>query len=264
MYKIKVGDYKCIYVNTEKKTKHFSEVCFLGDVHYGSKQCDYEYFKKTVNLLKEKNCYIVLMGDLIENATKNSVGAGWNEQVIGPQKQKTDLIEILKPIKDQIIGSVKGNHEERTYKATGSDPMHDIMAVLGISDRYFGWEFYGIISGGKTAYKIYAVHSTMGNKTGGLGLNASYRDIAQTIRVDIIARGHNHKNDISYFNYREIDGINNHVSTGEGCLLLTGHFLKRAGSYAAAKPYGGSPSGSRIMRLMHNHHKEKQMEDYRI
>jgi len=84
------------------------------------------------------------------------------------------------------------------------------------------------------------------------------------VRVDIIARGHNHKNDISYYNFREFNSINNYVSTGEGCLLLTGHFLKRAGSYAAAKPYGGSPAGARIMKLKHDHHDEKHIEDYRI
>ena len=43
----------------------------LGDVHRGSQQFDETLFLKTINKIqKDKSCYTILMGDLIDNALK--------------------------------------------------------------------------------------------------------------------------------------------------------------------------------------------------
>ena len=63
-----------------KKGKDYAEVIFVGDCHNGSPQFDKLRFLKMLDYCREKGIYVFLMGDLIEMATRDSIGAGVYEQ----------------------------------------------------------------------------------------------------------------------------------------------------------------------------------------
>lgn len=228
-------------------------LAFLGDVHIGGKTCNLERFQEVIGVLKEKKARVVLMGDILECASKRSVAAGWVEQVLSPDDQIDTAVQCLEPIKDQIIGSVMGNHEYRIYKEVGLDVAGQLMHKLDRGKFYVGWEFYGTITGkssGKSvAYGIYAVHSQTGNKTGGLGLAQMQRDFSSIVHADIVAKAHNHKNAFEQYICNTINTSCRSVEEKVINIICTGHYLKRANSYAAGKPYGGTPDGTHLLHM---------------
>jgi hypothetical protein len=177
-----------------------------------------------------------------------------------------ELVEILKPYKDRIIGVLCGNHEDRTWKECGIDPTSDICALLDISDRYFKWEFHGIVTGGAggRSYTVYAVHSKSASKSNGLELNMVQRDIGGIVDADLCMKAHGHKNAFDTYMVNKINANNNTVIPCERAILLTGHFLDRANSYPAAKPMGGSPKGCRAVYMQMEHNKPRRIWDERI
>jgi poly-gamma-glutamate capsule biosynthesis protein CapA/YwtB (metallophosphatase superfamily) len=167
---------------------------------------------------------------------------------MNPKEQIEYLREFLKPIAPQCMGFLRGNHEERTYKLAGVD-ICDILCYE-LKMPYCGWEFFGVITGDKRAYTIYAVHSYQTNKTGGLALNMVERDIEKMMgNIDIVMRGHTHKSAYQYSEYFDIDSHNNAVSIRKRACVITGHFLNRANSYAAAKVLRGDPPGTIALEL---------------
>ena len=81
----------------------------LGDVHLGALTCEVDKFYETVQYILQSGSLCVLMGDLMEAASKHSVGAGWAEQTQSPQVQLDALVEVLTPIAPQIVVLLEGN-----------------------------------------------------------------------------------------------------------------------------------------------------------
>jgi UDP-2,3-diacylglucosamine pyrophosphatase LpxH len=229
----------------------------LGDLHAGSHTYNEAKTLEIVKFIYEENCVWVGMGDFCENATKRSVGSGVYQQTMTPDEQEKYIIRLLEPIADKCIGYVKGNHEERAYKDSAHDMADSICFKLGMP--YCIWEFFGIISGLKRAYTVYAVHSSSGSKTGGSALNAAERDIEKMLNVDIIMVGHNHKRAYHDAESFDIDSRNNCVTVRQKAIVMTGHYMERDKSYAAAKPMRGDPMGTIALRLIMDQHKEKKI-----
>ena len=76
-----------------------------------------------------------------------------------PQKQIELIIEILTPIKDKIIFFCIGNHEERTFRQTGSDPGYTMCLGLGCLDKYNYVHGFITIKAKDKIYKLYATHN---------------------------------------------------------------------------------------------------------
>ena len=109
-------------LNPKKDTK-YAEVVFVGDVHYGSPQCNLKKFLEQLDYCLKHKIYVFLMGDLLEMATRTSVGAGIYEQETIGQSQYEKMVGFLHPLADKklILGMHAGNHEDRVYQATGID-----------------------------------------------------------------------------------------------------------------------------------------------
>jgi len=230
----------------------------FGDLHIGSKFYDEKKATEVRDWIKNNHCIWVGMGDFCENANKRSVGAGVYEQFMNPKEQIAYLREFLKPIAEKCIGFIRGNHEERTFKDSGVDIADIICYELSIP--YCGWEFFGSVAKEKKAYTIYAVHSYSANKTAGLALNMVERDIEKMLDVDIILRGHTHKRIHQISEAFEIDSRNNAVIVKQRAIVITGHFLNRSDSYAAAKPYRGDPKGTIALELEMRHKYDKTIK----
>jgi len=105
----------------------------LGDVHYGHRSCQVEKFQKMVDIIRdEPNHYWFCGADLTENSGRHSIGGGIYEQLIPPQRQQDEIIEIIRPIAHKCFFMSHGNHGYRSYKEVGLDPDMNIAKAFDI------------------------------------------------------------------------------------------------------------------------------------
>ena len=212
----------------------------LGDFHLGHPECRLDLIQKAIQWVNDNHAMVILAGDLIENGTKTSVGKAVYEQLMEPQEQVNKIVELLQPIRDHIIAGYRGNHEDRTYVASGMDPMANICSSLGVP--YFGYElFAAIVAGGKEGHTrthlIYANHSNSGHKNSGLAVAAVQRDWTFT-NADILIKSHDHHLDYSGDQtVLEMDSGEMVVRDKRQHIVLAGSALSRANTYAGKKPY---------------------------
>jgi predicted MPP superfamily phosphohydrolase len=119
------------------------QLMVLGDIHIGDPLCDLQLVKNTIKYIKETpNCYVILNGDMINNALKTSKSDIYTE-TMSIEDQQDLLIELLEPIKEKILFICSGNHEYRTHLAAGINPLRYVARELGIpKDCFSDYESY--------------------------------------------------------------------------------------------------------------------------
>ena len=203
----------------------------VADVHIGARECDIEGFEAFLHrIAKDKDAYIVLCGDIINNGIRDSLTNVY-EETMPPSAQIEKAAELLAPVKDKILGAVGGNHEARSRKAVDLDPMHTIMVMLGIGYLYrTNFAFLRIIlSNGntKSRYALMLIHGKTENKK---------RQFAYAVEgVDAIISGHTH-NGIVEKPARLVFTSRNNVMV-KPLVSLTATSWLTYGGYAAAALY---------------------------
>lgn len=175
----------------------------FADWHVGDRFCDIERIKNDIDILKKsKDHYAICVGDLMNNAIKSSVSNIYSEK-ISPQEQIERIVEILAPVKDRILYMTAGNHESRTFKEAGLDPMAVVAAKLDLSDRYS--KNGGVLSFSigrdrtntprnstrRIKYYFYILHGTGGGSKPGAKINRLV-DLASIVDADIYIHAHTH------------------------------------------------------------------------
>ena len=174
----------------------------VGDLHLGSIETNEKAWEAFVDhLSKEPDSYIVVVGDMLDNATKGSVGNPF-EQRYRPMEAKNILTEYMRPIADKILCGVRGNHENRSVKDVDLDPLYDVFCRLNIEDRYrAGTAFLNLNIGerpdgdrqrAKQSYNIVVTHGTGGGKQAGSGINNQHRFAYSIDGCDVLITGHTH------------------------------------------------------------------------
>ena len=227
-----------------KEGKNYSEVVFFGDLHYGARECDIERAKRMLDYCLNKKVYLFLMGDLIDANNRYSVGAGVFEQ-LNPQEQLDNIIALFRPLAEKglILGTLRGNHEFRTYKETGIDVMKVIANELKIP--YLSDASWNIFYVGKESYIVYALHGSSGSRFVYTKIKALV-DISHSFEsADLLAMGHVHDLADVVQLTQYVDKARKMVVERRKHILITGHYLKYDRSYAQMKglPIGkeGSP-----------------------
>lgn len=228
-------------------TKHFDSnnditLIPVADVHLGSLECHMkEWFKFCKWLEEQPNTYIVTIGDLLDNATKNSVGNGF-EAVMRPREAKKKMVECLTPIKHKILLATGGNHERRTDKDVDQDLTYDIFSKLDLEDIYS--ENIGFLkiqigqkNGNGKMNPTYMFAITHGNGssiyTGSSAVKGERFGMAID-NIDCLMMGHTHKPlqyPIAKFH---LDPLNNKVTIRQWWLIVASSWLGYA-AYAAGK-----------------------------
>ena len=112
------------------------EIYPLADVHIGDSLHDRKRLKQFINeVLEKENRYVIVNGDIINNAVKHGVSDVYAEELT-PNQQIEETVNLLNPIKDRILVITEGNHENRTYKQDGILIMYQVAQRLGIFDCY--------------------------------------------------------------------------------------------------------------------------------
>lgn len=214
----------------------------ISDVHLGAKehkQREWELFCASV--LKEPHTYITLGGDLLNNATRNSVSNIF-EETMRPSEQKKLMAKMLEPLRDRIICGVTGNHERRSGKDADDDPTYDIMCKLDIEHLYReNIAFVKIQIGRQEAngqknptYKIAVLHGAGGGGQTGSSVNKNERFGYTIDGLDMLIVGHSHKPGITQPFKLVFDCQNNRISQKPFKVVTSTSWLDYGG-YAAQK-----------------------------
>lgn len=188
---------KCVKNDLPSKFRSI-EIEIFSDLHLGSKKCDYSAIQQRVERVKNTdNVYAIILGDVLNNSTKTSVGDVYEEELT-PMQQVKSSIATFEPIKHKILGICSGNHERRSYKTDGVDLLYFMAAELGLADKYdycsclLFIRFGECYKGRKACYTLYMTHGdgqggrTIGGKANGLQRRG------QVVDADIIVTGHTH------------------------------------------------------------------------
>jgi predicted phosphodiesterase len=212
----------------------------LNDWHLGSINCDRKAIKKYVKYIQSQDDAIcVCLGDLLENSNKNSIGAGVYDQESYPDEQLEEVLELLEPIKDKIIGVVGGNHERRAKKDSGIRLDRLMARDLGVQwfDNEIMMVLYRKSGDHSKSASFYFNHTKISGKNKATIMNTMDRDVAGKSNFDVYVKGHDHQVGCLGFEYMHFDKRTCKVSVKIRYHVLTGSFLHRPNSYATERPY---------------------------
>lgn len=246
---------KTIKISLPKELKSV-EIHTFSDWHIGDKACDIENIKEQIShIASTPNAYVICNGDLMNNATKNSVSDCYAE-VIPPMEQLQTLCALLEPIKDKILMFTQGNHEARTYRSDGIDLTALLSQQLGLYERYAregGVVFLrlGLLSKHdrerRVCYTIYCTHgSGGGRKEGAKAIRLA--DMASIVDTDIYIHSHTHLPMVMKQNFYRIDTSNSAVAEITKLFVNTSAKLKYGG-YGQTYEFRPSNTTSPIIYL---------------
>lgn len=237
--------------------KNTFKIMVLGDLHIGDQLCDLELIKETLDYVKKnKDCYVILNGDLINNALKNSKSDSYLEQMTIEQEQDL-LIELLEPIKNRILVMATGNHERRTEIQAGINPLRAVAFALGLKHKLVENSYilnisFGANSGNKSCPNNYLVYGAHGGHGGGrrAGATANALQEMSWVRPDMDLYVHSHTHtkmnyhDIIFLYNRKVKKTTEHQRT----FYNTNAFLKYGG-YAEEKGYKPSDRQPSVLTI---------------
>lgn len=214
----------------------------IADVHLGAIECMEDMWGKFCKMiLADKNAYLILAGDLINNNVRNSLGSPF-EQVYRPRTQKQLMVEYLAPLRDRILCMVGGNHEARTIKDTDSSPAYDIAAKLDLEhvfreDMAFLKIAFGDSRGDGKKNPCYTFCVVHGAGSSIYTTNAAMRAERFGMAIDgcdCVIEGHIHKPQEFPVAKYVIDKYNNKVSVKPFEVFVCTSWMRNA-AYAAKK-----------------------------
>lgn len=220
------------------------ELHVFADEHLGDENCDIKRLMQRVERVKNTpHAYCILNGDIIDNATKTSIGDTY-AQDLNPMEQMQKAIELFEPIKNKILCITHGNHENRTYKHEGINLSALIAAQLDLSDRYTSGSATLFIRFGEDAgrkketngsgnirkmcYTIYVLHGSGGARKEGSKVNR-LADMASIIDTDIYIHSHTHLPMIMKQAFHRIDTKNSTVMLVDKLFVNTAANLNYGG-----------------------------------
>ena len=233
------------------------EIHTFADEHIGDEHSDLKRLLARIEYVKNTpTAYCILNGDIIDNATKTSIGDTYT-QVFNPMDQLAKAVEIFEPIKHKIFCITHGNHENRTYKKEGINLSCLLAKQLGLYDRYtptsatifirFGEGSASSTRYRKVCYTVYVLHgSGGGRKEGAKAIRLA--DMASIIDTDIYIHSHTHLPMVMKQAFHRIDTANSAVALVDKLFVNTAANLKYGG-YGEAGEFKPSSKDTPIIYL---------------
>ena len=239
------------------------ELHTFADEHIGDDHCDLKRLLSRIEYVKNTpNAYCILNGDIIDNATKTSIGDTYT-QVFNPMEQLSKAVEIFEPIREKILCITHGNHENRTYKKEGINLSFLLAKQLHLDDKYTSTSAVLFIRVGErvhgnketngsgkyrqACYTLYVLHgSGGGRKEGAKAIRLA--DMASIIDCDIYIHSHTHLPMIMKQAYHRIDERNNAVALVNKLFVNTAANLDYGG-YGEAGEFKPSSKDTPVIYL---------------
>lgn len=235
----------------------------MGDKGFG--RVSLEKLKGYIEWVKDTpNAFVFLLGDMVNCATLDSKSSPF-EQDMNLSEQVENIVALLNPIKDKIVGAVDGNHENRLVKYSGYSPTISICERLG-SVPYFGHSGVVIFRLGcrdgkspRHSFTGYFHHTTGGGRTVGSKLNRvdMLRDIIPN--ADFYCGGHNHQLGVVHNVTHVINPTTGKMDVIRQMIVDCGGYLEWKNSYAEGMMLPPLKIGSPRIHLM-LHRKAKNIK----
>ena len=220
------------------------EIHTFADEHIGDEHCDMKRLQERINYVKNTpNAYCILNGDLLDNATKTSIGDTYTQE-LNPMEQLQKAVELFSPIAHKTLCVTHGNHENRTYRKEGINMSYFIAKQLGLEDRYTPTSAVLFIRFGKVSnnrketngsgnvrklcYTMYVLHGSGGGRKEGAKV-IRLADMASIIDTDIYIHSHTHLPMVMKEGFHRIDTKNSTVACIEKLFVNTAANLKYGG-----------------------------------
>lgn len=241
----------------------------IFDVHLGAAEhLEKPFMDFRDSILHDPNAYVVIGGDLCNNATRSSVSNIF-EETMRPREQKRIMTEILRPLVDdeRILCYVSGNHERRSGKDADDDMSYDICAKLDIEDLYRpNMAFVKLQFGEKRGdgkknptYRLFVTHGAGDGILTGGAVNRAERFSGIIDGVDLVMIGHTHKPFVTAPSKLVFDPYNNRVTVKPFRVVSMAPWLAYGG-YAAQKMLLPSSTAADIPQVITLHGKRKKIE----
>lgn len=226
------------------------ELHTFADEHIGDEGCDLKRLLARIEYVKNTpTAYCILNGDIIDNATKTSIGDTYT-QVFNPMEQLERAVEIFAPIRDKCLCITHGNHENRTYKSEGINLSYLLAKQLGLECRYTPTSAVlfirlGAYSNGtkesngsgkirKICYTGYVLHGSGGGRKEGSKANR-LAEMASIIDADFYIHSHTHLPMVMKQAFHRIDERNSTVALVDKLFVNTAANLNYCGYGVAAE-----------------------------
>lgn len=221
------------------------ELMMLTDLQAGSKQFQEERFNEYVEwMLIKPNRYAFIGGDVIDAATKHSIGDTY-ENTMSPIHQVEYAVGLLRPLRDKnrLLGMVGGNHERRTIPTFG-DAGRLIASALKVPYSK-GVQLIDINYGLHKPFKVSLWHGSGNGKTKGGKAQMVHKFMGQ-YDSQLYLVGHLH-DCLQIWDWRMIrkDG---QIKKQKVCGIMSSSFQDFWGSYAEV--YAMSPSDTMMARVI--------------
>jgi predicted phosphodiesterase len=248
-------------VATYEFESEYVDILPLGDLHLGSEE---SMFDKAVEFVENNpEAKIILLGDLVDNAIGESLGDVYS-QVTNPHGALETIANFLTTFKDRILGVVGGNHERRTWRKVGVDPISllcsqlqipyaDDLLVLDIGIKGKS-SFRG--SKRRTHYAIACHHGGAGGRFPEKSIRQHRYFQSMVSNVDIYITGHTHVPQASMTAVYEYDPRNKNITIRNMQHITIPAWTQE--KYARQKLLPPSPATVLILRLYAS--KEKKHE----
>lgn len=230
------------------------ELHILADTHIGDSNCDIKLIKDRIDYIsKTENAYCILNGDLIDNATRTSIGDVYSQKY-KPMEQLRVAEEIFNPLQNKIIAVTPGNHESRTYRTEGIDLSYLLSSQLGVSDRYTPDSAFIFLRFGelpkrhrRILYTIYCKHGRASGRKEGSKINRLV-EMSSIIDADIYIHSHTHMPAIVKTGYFRVDNKNSSVGQISRMFVNTAAALNYGG-YGDTNEYSPSSTDTPVIYL---------------
>ena len=242
------------YLKLDNLREGKATLALIGDEHIGSKYYDADTHHEHVVWCLKHKIPVILMGDELECATRDSVGAGVYEQQEIIDQQLEHFLKVYTPLARAglILGIHHGNHEMRLWKSSGVNLTRIMAQMLGV--HYWGVGKLHYIRVGEQSYTLYTTHGAGGARLPHTKMKKCF-DLAQVADAEIYAMGHVHAMDYSQRTFYRIDRRNKTVGTEKKHFILTGCYLRHWGSYAHQANMEPVSLGSPKLKLHADEHR---------
>lgn len=213
----------------------------LSDVHIEDPACNKKkLFAWREDVLSAPNNYVIINGDIINCALKNSKSDVFSSTMT-PDEAMDYVVDFLEPIKDRILSVCSGNHDSRMSKETSVNPLRRICKELNIEDKYHPHACVVFISFGKSQgrdcrkqpYVIFHRHGNGGGKKIG-GKANNLQSLSEVIDCDAYIISHTHQSLVFKQNYYRTDYKNKKITPVEKTFVNSNAWLDYENSYAVS------------------------------
>lgn len=243
----------------------------LGDIHLGSINCDEVALDKDIQWIKDHGAFWVGMGDYCEFISPKDMRfrpedvASWcrdDKDVAEAQLQA--FVRKVHPIKEQCLGLLKGNHEDKIYDRYDNHVYGRLLSYLKVPGHSLRLDTRGFVrlvfrrQKGENIGKLHSSatidmfceHGYGGGRMEGAPALALGR-LAKNYQARIFIEGHRHR-EMSFTDER-VRVMGDNLAGEKLAFVCSGSYLKSwqedTEIYAERKQYPPKPTGSPVIRL---------------